>query len=230
MKLIKINIILNKELSPALVDDLHALGVKQFYVQVARTSILEKTNGISNFFNRSSLSTYPVEIISLFVDEKHEDSLMSYLTRKYDLKTPGKGSIYSQEITITHAHPDYITEQDINLKIGQGENFFHQLMGIVCIVQRGEGDKINKIALNYGASVPATTYGEGSGVRDKLGLLRITIPPEKELTNLTISKHDAEAMMEMYITQGKLDEPGRGFAYLYPIKQGLVNTKISRNN
>ena len=230
MNLIKISIILSKDLSTALVDDLYALGVKQLFVQVGRTSILEKTNGISNFFNRSSLSTYPVEIISLFVDEKYENSLMSYVTHKYDLKTPGKGSIYSQEISISHAHPDYIIEQDINLKIEQGENFFHQLMGIVCIVQRGEGDRINKIALNYGASVPVTTHGEGSGVRDKLGLLRITIPPEKELTSLTISKHDADAVMELYITQGKLDEPGRGFAYLYPIKQGLVNTKISRNS
>ena len=230
MKLIKISIILSKELSSALVDDLYALGVRQLFVQAGRTSILEKTNGISNFLNRSSLSTYPVEIISLFVDEKYEDSLMSYVTRKYDLKTPGKGSIYSQEIIVSEAHPDYVTKQDINLNIEQKEKFFRQLMGIVCIVQRGEGDKINKIALNYGASVPATTHGEGSGVRDKLGLLRITIPAEKELTNLTISKHDAEAVMELYITQGKLDEPGRGFAYLYPIKQGLVNTKISRNS
>lgn len=230
MKLIKISIILSKELSPSLVDDLYSLGVKQLFVQVGRTSILEKTNGLSNFFNRSSLSTYPVEIISFFVDEKHENSLLSYVTHKYDLKTPGKGSIYSQEIKISQAHPDYITEQDINLRMEKSENFFHQLMGIVCIVQRGEGDRISKIALNYGASVPATTHGEGSGVRDKLGLLRITIPPEKELINLTISKHDAEAVMELYISQGKLDEPGRGFAYWYPIKQGLVNTKISRSS
>lgn len=230
MKLIKISIILSKELSQALVDDLYTLGVQQLFVQVGRTSILEKTNGISNFFNRSSLSSYPVEIISFFVDEKYEYSLLSYVTHKYDLRTPGKGSIYSQEIKITQAHPEYVIDQEINLKVERGENFFHQLMGIVCIVQRGEGDRINKIALNYGASVPATTHGEGSGVRDKLGLLRITIPPEKELINLTISKHDAEAVMELYISQGKLDEPGRGFVYLYPIKQGLVNTKISRNN
>jgi len=230
MNLVKINIILSKEISQSLVDDLFSLGVKQLFVEVGRTSILGKANGLSSFFNRYSLSTYPVEIISLFVNEKHEDSLLSFVTKKYDLKTPGKGSIYSQKIKIHHAHPDYITEQDINLNIEKGENFFHQLMGIVCIVQRGEGDKITKVSLNYGASVPATTYGEGSGARDKLGLLRITIPSEKELINLTISKHDAEAVMELYISQGKLDEPGRGLAYVYPIKQGLVNTKISRNS
>ncbi len=62
--------------------------------------------------------------------------------------------------------------------------FFKELKGITCIVQRGEGDRIAKISLNTGASVPITTHGTGSGVRDKLGLLRITIPPEKELINL----------------------------------------------
>lgn len=230
MKLIKITIIVSKELSRILVDDLYALGVIQIFVELGRTSILEKTNGFSNFFNRSSLNTYPVEIISLFVQAEDELSLLSYVAKKYDLKTSGKGSIYSQKIRISHAHPDYVIEQDIHLKMDEGENFFHQLMGIVCIVQRGEGDKISKIALNYGASVPATTHGEGSGVRDKLGLLRITIPPEKELINLTLSKHDVDAVMELYISEGKLDEPGRGFAYLYPIRQGLVNTRISRSS
>ncbi|MCB5254476.1 MAG: hypothetical protein RBR69_06100 [Candidatus Cloacimonadaceae bacterium] len=230
MKLIKITIIVSKELSQILVDDLYALGIRQIFVELGRTSILEKSNGISHFFKRPSISTYPVEIISLFVHEDDELSLLSYVARKYDLKTSGKGSIYSQKIKIPHAHPDYIIKQDIHLKVDKGENFFHQLMGIGCIVQRGEGDKISKIALNYGASVPATTHGEGSGARNKLGLLRITIPPEKELINLTLSKHDAEAVMELYISEGKLDEPGRGLAYLYPIRQGLVNTKISRSS
>ena len=228
MKLIKISIVLSRELSAFLIGDLYALGVKQLFVEVGRTSILEKSNGVASFFNRSNISSYPVEIISLFVNEKDEYALLSYITNKFDLKTPGRGSIYSQRINIPHAHPDYIIQQNINLDMEPGENFFHQLMGIGCIVQRGEGDKIGKIALNYGASVPVTTHGEGSGARDKLGLLRITIPSGKELVNLNLSKHDAEAVMKLYISEGKLDEPGRGLVYMYPIKQGLIDTKITR--
>jgi hypothetical protein len=84
--------------------------------------------------------------------------------------------------------------------------------------------------LNYGASVPASTYGEGSGARDKLGLLRITIPPEKEIINLLLSKHDVNPVLELFISEGKLNEAGRGIAYVYPLKQGIVNTKTSRTN
>lgn len=230
MNPIKISIILSKEFSRYLVDDLYSLGVKRLFMEVGRTSILEKTRSLFNFWDRNKISTFPVEIISLFVDEKDENKLLSYVAKKYDLKTPGKGSIYSQKVDIPHFHADYMATQKLNLEIDPREKFFHQLMGIGCIVQRGEGDKIAKIALNYGASVPATTHGEGSGARDKLGLLRITIPPEKELVNISVSKHDAEAIMELYITEAKLDEAGRGFAYMYPIKQGLVNTKISRSS
>jgi len=229
MKSVKISIILNKDLAKSVVDDLYALGIIRLFTEVGRSSILNMNIGFSKFLSRQNLVSYPVEILNFVVDESDEMAVLSYIAKKYDLRSPGKGTIYSQEIDILQSHPDYAGAQEIHFKKKHTEDFFHQLVGITCVVQRGEGDRISRIALNFGASVPAITHGEGSGVRDKLGLLRITIPPEKELVNLVLSKHDTNPVMELYIEVGKLDEPGRGIAYVFPIRQGIVNTKISRS-
>jgi len=229
MKAVKISIIINKDLSKSVTDDLFALGLRQIFSEVGRSSILNKSSSFPSFLSRGSLLSYPVEIISFIVQEADELSVLSYIAKKYDLRTPGKGSIFSHELDILKAHPHYTQNHKIHFKSKQPGAFYQQLVGITCIVQRGEGDKISRIALNYGASVPAATFGEGSGARDKLGLLRITIPPEKELVNLVLSKHDTNPVMELYIEVGKLDEPGRGIAYVFPIKHGIVNTKISRS-
>ena len=169
------------------------------------------------------------EIISVIAETARENCIMSFLAKKYDLKTPGRGSIFSHQLDFLAKHDEYQINTATPQSESSQESFFPRLMGIICVLQRGEGDKVARISLNYGASVPSTTHGEGSGVRDKLGLLRITIPPEKELVNLIFSEHDASAVMELFIEAGKLDEPGRGIAYAFPIKQGIINTKVSRS-
>lgn len=230
MKNTMICIIVPKHISKSIVDDLVALGIRQLFVEVGRNSLLDKSTSFSNFLSRKSLITYPVEIVSFIVDEASENPVLGYIAKKYDLRVPGKGSIYSHGVSIIRKHRSYDLDHEIHFKINSNDSFFRQLVGISCVVQRGEGDRIARISLNYGASVPATTYGEGSGARDKLGLLRITIPPEKEIINLVLSKHDTNPVMELYISEGKLNEAGRGIAYVYPLKQGIVNTKISRAN
>ncbi len=228
MKMIKISIIVPKAISDSVIADLFAMGIRHLFVETGRNSLLDKSKGFTNIFSHRALISYPIEILSLFVKEDDEIAVLSYISIKYDLRSPGKGSIYSQEIGLEDQHPDYLQRQEIHFKAKQNQNFYTQLVGVSCIVQRGDGEKITRISLNYGASVPATTYGEGSGARDRLGLLRITIPPEKELINLVLSKHDTDAVMELYIAEGKLDEAGRGIAYVYPIRRGIVDTKIAR--
>lgn len=73
--------------------------------------------------------------------------------------------------------------------------------------------------------VPTITFGEGTGIRDKLGLLRITIPKEKEVVSVVVGKYDAEYFLETMIVAGKLDLPGKGFVSLSPVSRGLINAK-----
>jgi nitrogen regulatory protein PII len=79
-----------------------------------------------------------------------------------------------------------------------------------------------------GFSVPVITYGTGMGLRDKLGLLRITIPVSKEIISFIVSRHDAEEALHLVSDRARIDHPGRGFIYLFPIRHAVVNTKIRR--
>ncbi|MDD2331723.1 MAG: hypothetical protein PHI68_03610 [Candidatus Cloacimonetes bacterium] len=175
-----------------------------------------------------NLAYDPVEIFSIFLDSSCETDVLNHIYHKFDFKTPGRGTIYSNEVNLIKHHSSSSLNQQVIPSSKGNAYFFKELKGITCIVQRGEGDRIAKISLNTGASLPITTHGTGSGVRDKLGLLRITIPPEKELINLVMSRFDIDSVLELFISEGKLDEPGRGIAYVYPVYQGVVNTKITR--
>jgi hypothetical protein len=78
-----------------------------------------------------------------------------------------------------------------------------------------------------GAAVPTITYGIGMGIRDRLGLLRIAIPADKEVFNLIVPAWSEEAVFEAMIAAGRLDLPGRGFVSSFPVRHALMNTKIS---
>lgn len=225
----KISTIVDKAMSPSLMKLLASAGIPKVFVETGRNSILRGREGFLSFRTKVPLAYDPVEIVSLFVEKDIEADLMSQIHDKLDLKTPGRGSVHSCDVTLLETNPEYAVYDKLATHNAQNAMFFNELMGIACVVQRGEGDPIARIALNTGSSVPVTTHGLGSGVRDKLGLLRITIPPEKEMVDLVMSKYDVNSVMEMFITAAKLDQPGRGIAYIYPVKQGTVNTKITRS-
>ena len=90
----------------------------------------------------------------------------------------------------------------------------------------GSGETIAGHALELGTCVPLVTLGLGTGLRDRLGLLRITIPPEKELVHLLVPTQDVESIMRLLIEAGRLDRPGRGFLYSTPVDAAVVDTRL----
>ncbi|MCD8480143.1 MAG: hypothetical protein LRZ88_07885 [Candidatus Cloacimonetes bacterium] len=90
MKAVKISIIINKDLSKSVTDDLFALGLRQIFSEVGRSSILNKSSSFPSFLSRGSLLSYPVEIISFIVQEADELSVLSYIAKKYVSVLPAK--------------------------------------------------------------------------------------------------------------------------------------------
>jgi hypothetical protein len=142
------------------------------------------------------------------------------------LTRPGMGSLYSEAYVLHCAH-ELCRVDTVALHDLPDVAFYHDLVGIYCVVQRGQGDNIAQVVLEMGAAVPTITYGIGMGIRDKLGLLRITIPAEKEVLNVIVPSWDAEEVLEAMITAGRLDRPGRGFISTFKVGYALMNTKIS---
>ncbi|MFH1350930.1 MAG: hypothetical protein ABII26_08315 [Pseudomonadota bacterium] len=225
-KVSQITAYVNRNISKDILDSLKEVGVIDLHLAAARSQVIEERKGIFFLLPGRDLVDDPLDIISFLVAQEAEDSVLSLIIDKGQLNLPGRGSAYSEEITLGMAHelcqenkPDPFTTEKIPL---------HKLTGICCIVQRGQGDIVARLALDTGVCVPSLHFGVGTGVRDKMGLLRITIPAEKEIINIATSPFDAEVIMEMMIEVGKLEQPGKGFIYLYPLKQGIINMKVTR--
>jgi hypothetical protein len=80
--------------------------------------------------------------------------------------------------------------------------------------------------LEMGLCVPVVSYGKGMGLRNKLGLLRVTIPVDKELLWFLVPRGDADFVFDVAVRRARLDRPGRGFIYRSPVRALVVNSRM----
>jgi nitrogen regulatory protein P-II 1 len=90
---------------------------------------------------------------------------------------------------------------------------------ITCIVQRGSADALIQAAMEVGAQGATTSYGRGCGVRERLGLLGLTIEAGKEIINIIVSNDQRDRIFEKMYIVGKLDTPGMGVIYITPLEK-----------
>ncbi|MEP1892748.1 MAG: hypothetical protein ABJJ14_13795, partial [Cyclobacteriaceae bacterium] len=63
-------------------------------------------------------------------------------------------------------------------------------------------------------------------IRDQLGLIRITISPDKELVHLIIPQQDSESIIKLLVEESQLNRPGRGYLYQTPVSIGFLDTRL----
>lgn len=85
---------------------------------------------------------------------------------------------------------------------------------ITCIVQRGAADRIVAAAQEAGVQGATVSYGRGSGVRERLGILGLAIEVEKEIINIIVADDQLDRVFEKMYFAGELDVPGMGFMYI----------------
>ncbi|MFW6413933.1 MAG: hypothetical protein ACOCZS_01405, partial [Verrucomicrobiota bacterium] len=109
----------------------------------------------------------------------------------------------------------------------EGRFLLPDLSLISCVLSAGERtEQIVRIALDLGTCVPIVSQGSGSGMRDYLGLLRITIPPEKDIIQLMVPEYDTESIITFLIEEGRLNLPGSGFLYSTPVEVALPDRML----
>ncbi len=225
----RITAIMNKEVasSTRISEILVNSGVRSMEYTAGRDSMLCQRKGmIALFLPQPFIVENPVDIFSFLVPESVEKTALSLIIEKCGLDHHGRGTVFSEDIQLIRAHALCMAENHLKNAGTNVGDLPSGLQGICCITQRGDGEKIARIALNTGTCVPVITFGCGTGLRDKLGLLRITISADKEMTLIFAKSYDAERILNMIIDVGKLDQPGKGFVYLFPLKSGVVNAKI----
>jgi len=85
---------------------------------------------------------------------------------------------------------------------------------ITCVLQNGLGEDVLEAAKNAGAQGATISYAQGTGIRDRMGLLGVTIDEQKEVLRLIVSDDQADRVFEAIYLAGKLDTPGKGIMYV----------------
>jgi len=219
---------LHRNISGEVMDALRETGLQRFYLYAARSPVIEKKKRRFPLLLDNDLAEDPLDTIFFLVNPAREDALAGLIIDKGQLYAPGRGSVLVEDVTLAAGH-ELCGENDIpplDLKVSTVH--VHPLAGICCILKRGQGNTIARVPLDTGTCVPVIHFGTGTGVRDKMGLLRITIPAEKEIIHAFASQHEADNIMDMFIDIGHLGQPGSGFIYTFPVKKGLVNIRVRR--
>ena len=98
---------------------------------------------------------------------------------------------------------------------------------ITCVVESGLADKIVNSATSVGAQGATINYAKGTGVRDRMGLLGVTIDEQKEIIRIIVSKEQSNRIFEAMYLAGNLDTPGKGIMWM--VKLDRVATHIPKD-
>lgn len=218
-------IALHHHFLPELFAALSALGVESVLVESGRSVRERRTRrsfGLPGMLVR--LDNNPLDLVWCTVAREDQERVLRLLAGKIRLDIPGRGSAVSQEVEDYSVRP--LPALAFPAAAGEPRLFAELSMITIILSLPRSGKNISRIALELGAGVPMVSLGSGTGFRDRLGLLRITIPPEKELIRLVVPAADARGLVHQIIEEGKLDRPGRGFVYTTPVARGVLDTRL----
>jgi len=225
----RITCIINQLLADKVTDYLNKLGVN-VYIENGRTireNIKPRPFGLPG--NITNLQSTPVSIFRFAVPRENSKSVIDSIINLAELNIPGRGTIFSQDLMEFSKEPPFINLEILKTNSNNSVeiNLLDKLSYVICVLSiPGSGESLAKIALDLGICVPLITSGTGNDIRDQLGLIRITISPEKEIVHLIMPEQDSNNIIRLLAEQAKLDRPGRGFIYQTPVSIGLIDTRM----
>jgi nitrogen regulatory protein PII len=226
-----ITVVIHVSLFKKLLEHLNFIGVNHLYSLFGRSVVLNESRGLMSIFRSSDLLNDPVEVLHFYLPLEHETLVMKSIIKVCRLDVPGRGSVYSRHLLLHSGRAEEILSQ---IKVDclpaanelEGVIVYSNLSQIHCTMSKGLVDEVARLLLHLGI-VPMITNAAGTGLRDQLGILRITIPKEKELLSVVVGQQESQNIMDKLISWGKLDRPGRGFIWQVPVEKGVINFKTS---
>lgn len=166
------------------------------------------------------------EMLYFIVPNVEVDHLMEQIVMVGKLRLFGAGSIFATPCDTLTCADDYHLWEAGNYQfesVSFDIHFKTDLIALVHITDRDGAEPIARAAIKAGAQGATITYIRGFGLRDRLGLLRITKKHDKELITVVVDKYDVDATFQAMAQTGNVDQPGRGLVYQLPISKGLTN-------
>ncbi len=219
--LIRITCVVHHFLARKVSDRLLELGIHSGWVESARSVRFRvRTRFMGIPWRSAETHDSPMDVFRVAVPPAAAGRVMSALTDAAELRTPGHGMLYAQDIVEYSRFKPVAVEPDSESVSGR----LRDIVLLTCILSTaGSGEHLARIVLDLGAGVPVISGAIGTGIRNRMGLLRITISPEKEVVRLMIPSHDAVGIRRILIEGGRLNRPGGGFLYQTPIREGVID-------
>jgi len=212
---------------PLVEQVLTELAIPEVFVQRAKQTFLQDKREFLGLRSVTKLDESRALIYRIYVPAMYEESVMRRIIEATDLGMGGRGSIFSQHIDILRGMPFVFDMEKLDKLCKKSDELCHQEHALItCTVSRGSGDALAQVILELGIGVPVVFFGTGAGLRDRLGLMRITIPVEKEIIWFLVSRSDADLVEKSIIPRASLDVPGNGFLYRCFVHAPVVNLRI----
>lgn len=222
----KFKISLYREYTEAALEALKEIGLGGVHLESGRSLQLGPGTALTRLFGRDApLDEEPISVLTFLVEVEAERTLLNWLASRLHLGQPGRGSVVSKPVTVVSAYQAWSLSR-LAVPPSPAKVHSEKLAGITCIMQKGEINPVARLGLTTGSGIPLITYGTGTGLRNRLGLWRIMVPAEKEIASLVVDAHEAPGVMDRMIDAGRLDLPGRGFIYSYPVAAGHLDTRF----
>jgi len=214
-------------ITDALDQCLADLSLPEVFIQRAKQMSLIDKQGFLGLRPVTRLEESRALLYRINIPTEYEAGVMRRIVEATDLKMGGRGFVISQRINYYNPATVSFDIDKLEKLCGRTETIPQTEHSLVsCIVPRGSGTSLAEAVLELGICVPVIFFGEGVGFRDKLGLMRITVPVEKEVILFIVPKYDADLVQKTLIPRARLDVPGKGFIYKSNVYAAAVNLRI----
>lgn len=225
-ELSKVTCAVDENVAPLVDEALAELKIPEAYLQRGKQSYLVERFGWFGLRSRTALAEARARLYRLYIPRRFETGVMRRIAEAADLLLPGRGSIYAEAATVLRAEPPAFDEALLDaLGRGSGDLVARHCV-VCCIVRRGMAADLARTVLEMGLCAPFVSFGEGMGLRNKLGLLRVTIPVEKEVIYFVVPERDADLLEGVVVHKARLDRPGQGFIYRSRVRALAVNLRL----
>ncbi len=224
----RITCMIDDNLMPLIDESLRDLSIPEVFIQRAKQIALVDRSTLLGLRSKTISEETRAWVYRFCVPQKYETAIMRRLAETADLYLPGHGSIYAENVQPLRTEKFKFNEEKLSV-LCKEEKILHENYAVLCcIVQRGMASSLAAMVLEMGLCVPVISFGKGMGLRNKLGLLRITIPVEKEVIYFIVPSIDAELLEGVVVHKARLDLPGQGFIFKSYVRALSVNLRVRR--
>ena len=100
---------------------------------------------------------------------------------------------------------------------------------IFTIVELGKGENIIRATNEAGAEGATVFFGRGAGIHEHRKILGIPIEPQKEIVITLIEKEKTDIILDAIVKAGKLNELGKGRAFVIEVEKMVGAVHLEEN-